>query len=131
MNTTIALNKSQLVALRRQDGTVTILLQPAYLYKSEERPGLDFGTVWLQDAELVLSESLVDGAPPELPCHIREGKLSVGADSYKNLVPALPQATEPVVLHLTFDASHTLTVKGASLRIQMVDEPLFLELFKP
>ena len=131
MNTAIALNKSQLVALRGQDGTVSILLQPAYLHKSEERPGVDFGTAWLQDVELILSESLVEGALPDLPCHIRESKLRVGTESYNNLFPAIPQVTGPVVLHLTCDADHTVTVKGASLRIQMVDEPLFLELFKP
>lgn len=131
MNSAIALRNSQVAAVLGPDATLTVLLQPAYLYKSEGQPGLDFGTVWLQDVQLVFREASIDGTLPTLPTRIESGHFTAGSERWQDLIPVSTSTTAACQLRLTFDSPQEITIHAKALHITLLDEPLFLELFKP
>ena len=113
------------------DGTVTVHFLPAYLHKSEGRPGLDPGTGWVQEARLFFAEASVSGDVPDFPCEVVEGELVVGAERYDNAIPVPLEVTAHVELRLVFDATHTVAISGRSVRLELLGEPRYVEEFKP
>ena len=48
---------SVLARVRREDGHTTLELRPAFIIKSEQMPGVDPGTLWTQDVDLIFREA--------------------------------------------------------------------------
>src|SRR5688500_14560382 len=102
MNTVIELHDTKVAEIVARQGTVTVHFLPAYLHKSEGRPGFDAGTGWVQDARLVFEDAFVSGRFPNLPCDVMEGELLVGAEHHDNSIPVPLEVAAPSELRLTF-----------------------------
>lgn len=131
MNTTIELHDSTVSEIANRNGTVIVHFVPAYLHKSEGRPGFDCGTGWVQDAQLIFAEGSFSGGCPDLPRNIMDGELMIGQELYANEVPVPLEFTGTAELRLVFDPRHAVTVKGQSARLQLLGEPRYVEKFEP
>ena len=131
MNTVIELHDSTVAEISSRAGTVIVRFVPAYLHKSEGRPGLDCGTGWIQDAQLRFGDALVTRACPDLPCDVTDGELAFGLERRDNEIPVPLEVTAPTELSLKFGSKHTVTVKGRSVRLELLGEAKYVEEFKP
>ena len=131
VNISIELHDSIVAGIMKRTGEVVVHFLPAYLHKSEGRPGIDAGTGWVQEARLNFADGLIGGTFPDLPCVVMEGELVVGVERFNNQVPAPLAVTAHTELHLVFDSTHTLTVTGRAVRLEFLGEPSYVEEFKP
>ena len=131
MNTTIELHDSIVAEITEPDGEVVVHFAPAYLHKSEGRPGVDAGTGWVQEARLIFAKASIGGSVPDLPCAVMDGELIVGAEQHDNQVTVPLAMVAHTELRLVFDSIHTVTVSGRSVRLELLGEPRYVEEFKP
>lgn len=131
MNTIIELHDSKVAEIATRDATVIVHFLPAYLHKSEGRPGFDSGTGWVQDARLIFADASASGGFPDLPCEVMDGELVVGSERHDNEIPVPLEVTAPAELRLIFDSIHTVTVTGRGVRLELFGEPRYVEEFKP
>jgi hypothetical protein len=59
------------------------------------------------------------------------GELVFGGDRRDNEIPVPLDATVSTELSLKFGPKHTVTVKGRSVRLELLGEPKYVEEFKP
>ncbi|MDB6033500.1 MAG: hypothetical protein JWM16_3838 [Verrucomicrobiales bacterium] len=130
LNTLIELHDSKVAEIDESNGTIVLRFLPAYLHKSEGRPGLDPGTGWVQDAQLVFTEGIASGDFPGLPCDVMDGELIVGTECHDNIIPVPLAVTAHTELRLVFGSKHTITITGRSIRLEFLGEPRFVEDFK-
>ena len=131
MNTSIELHDSTVAEITNQETRVIVHFLPAYLHKSEGRPGLDPGTGWVQEARLIFAGASVSGDFPDFPCDVMEGELVVAAERHDNEIPVPLVVTAHIELRLVFDSIHALTVIGRGVRLELLGEPTYVEEFKP
>jgi hypothetical protein len=131
VNTIIELHDSTVAEIVRSDGTVIVHFLPAYLHKSEGRPGFDSGTGWVQEARLIFVDAFVSGGFPDLPCRVMDGESVVGGERHGNIIPVPLEVTESTELRLIFDSTHIVTVTGRGVRLEMFGEPRYVEEFSP
>ena len=129
MNIIIELHDSKIAEIVSRHGTVIVHFLPAYLHKSEGRPGFDAGTGWVQDARLVFEDASISGDLPELPCGVMDGELLVGAERHDNSIPVPFEVTASSKLRIVFNSIHTVTVTGQSVRVELFGEPRYVEEF--
>jgi hypothetical protein len=130
MNTAIDLRESKVSEISRQGTTVTVLFQPARLHKSDGRPGVDFGTVWLQDLRLIFSEASVIGPLPDFPVNLTSGKSVTNGETQINLFPISLKPSGQCETTFLFD-DLTVEIAAREARLELLDEPLFLQVFSP
>lgn len=131
MNAKIEIHDSKVAEISRLDGAVLVHFLPAYLHKSQGRPGLDPGTGWVQEARLLFSDANVSGCLPDLPCDVTDGELLVGAERHDNAIPIPLTAVASTELRLVFDPAHIVLVTGQAVRLELVGEPRYVEPFNP
>ena len=129
VNSIIELHDSTVAEFATLDGAVIVHFLPAYLHKSEGRPGVDSGTGWVQEARLIFADASASGISPELPCDAIDGELVVGEERHDNEIPVPLEVTAPAQLRLIFDSIHTVTVKGRGVRLELLGEPRYVEDF--
>jgi hypothetical protein len=127
VNTIIELHDSTVAEIVKQGDMVSVHFLPAYLHKSESRPGIDSGTGWIQGARLIFTNAFISGVMPEFPSNIIDGDLSICTEPHNNEIPVPLDATGPVVLHLTFDSIHKVTIEGSDVRLELLGEPKCVE----
>ena len=131
VNATIELHDSIVAEITERYGEVIIHFRPAYLHKSEDRPGVDAGTGWVQEARLVFMGASVGGSVPDLPCAVMDGELVVGTEQHDNQIPVPFAIAAHTELRIIFDSVHTVTVNGQGVRLELLGEPRYVEEFKP
>jgi hypothetical protein len=129
MNSTIEIHDSRVAEISECDGTVIVHFKPAYLHKSDGRPAFDSGTTWAQEARLIFSEASVVGDFPEWPCDVMDGEIVLDGVCHSNLIPVLLEIETPTELRLVCDSAHTVTVASKRVRMELIDEPRFVEEF--
>lgn len=130
MNTIIELHDSKIAEITRKDDCVVLSFLPAYLHKSEGRPGFDSGTGWTQAAKLIFANASVSGNFPELPCTTMGGNLVIGGQLYDNEVPVPLDVAAAIELRLICDAVHEILVTGHGVRLELLGEARYIEEFK-
>jgi hypothetical protein len=130
VNTVIELHDSKVAEFATRDGVLIVHFRPAYLHKSKGRPGVDVGTGWIQEAQLIFAGASASGVPPQLPCVVIDGELALGEERYENEIPVPLDVTAPAQLRLIFDSTHTVTIKSRSVRLELLGEPSYVEKFK-
>ena len=100
-------------------------LESACLHKSKGRPGIDRGTVEIQDATLYFGYGKVEGIEDDLPSEILEGNLRVASSVFPNMITLPCQSSdEPVSLTWYLDPDHRkLVISGTSLRVVLQGAP--------
>ena len=91
MNSEVEIHDSRLVGVTPDGRDLVLRLAPAYVHRSAGRPGIDQGSGWLQDIDLVISEAVVESLPSEFPVDLSDGSFSDGEVRWDNSIP-LPLA---------------------------------------
>jgi hypothetical protein len=74
VNSIVEIHDSELAGTTLIGRDLALRLEPAYVHRSAGRPGIDRGSGWLQDIDLVISEANVESLPAELPAKRRKKK---------------------------------------------------------
>ncbi len=119
MNTTIEIHDSNVAEIVIREGTIVVNFRPAYLHKSEGRPGFDSGSGRPVD----FKDATSSGKIPILPLDVMDGSLVVGGELHDNLIPVPLMVSVPTELRLTSDSIHNLTVAGLVARLELLGEP--------
>lgn len=130
MNEMIELHDSQLVAFSWADGVAIILLRPVHVHRSEGRPGVDAGTVWLQEAMFTVTNAAVS-ALGKLPARVLDGSMRVGIEMRKNLIPSAGVFVADIELKLSLQGADHLTVRCDQLMVTLTGQAEFAENFEP
>jgi hypothetical protein len=129
VNSEIELHDSVISQIQEIDRSVIVELSPAYVHKSKVRPGLDAGTVWVQNARLRLSSATLSGYRPVPPEALSDGSLWVGGLKHKNLLPATIQAHGLVELRLVFATGEETVISAEAIALELTGESCYVEEF--
>jgi hypothetical protein len=130
VNTIIEIHDSTVAEIASLEGTVVVHFLPAYLHKSEGRPGIDSGTGWVQEGRLIFTDASVRGDLPNLPCNVMDGELIVDGEQHDNGIPVPLEVTAPSELCLSFCSAHVVKIIGRGVRLDLVGEPRYVEEFE-
>jgi hypothetical protein len=93
------------------------------------RPGIDQGSGWLQDIDLVISEAIVESLPSELPDSLSDGSFSVGEVCWDNAIPLPLAVAGAVVLTAVTIRGELLAVRGTGASAATLGEWRYVEEF--
>src|SRR5262245_43246197 len=127
----IELHDSTISAVSQQDSMVVLDFAPAYIRKSEQRPGIDAGTGWVQHARLRIDEASVQGLVPVLPADVWDGDLIIDSAKHENIIPLPLSVTQSVALHVEFCTGDHVTIKGFGASLELTGECKYIEDFVP
>jgi hypothetical protein len=128
MSDGLELYDSRVSHIAWEDGAALIHFSLAYIHKSKGKPGRDPGTVWSQEADLILYEASASRPLPALPNSIAEGFLEVGGIRHE-LIPLPFKRKVGARLYLQFADGSEAEISGKRPLIELLGEPLFLEDF--
>jgi hypothetical protein len=124
----IEIHDSTLSGIESVGRETHLLLSPAYVHRSEGRPGVDLGTGWLQEVAVIIREAVVESSPSRLPCWLSDGALSVGDKAWENAIPLpLDGRIGPVSLRAVTEHGEPVVVRGAGIEVVPRGEPRFVE----
>ncbi len=129
MNRMVEIHDSTFAGIEAVGPDVVVRLAPAYVHHSEGRPGVDPGSVWLQDVDLIIRQAAIESSPSRFPGWLSEGILSIGEAIWENVIP-LP-LTAPGVVSFSADTGEgeTLVVRGMDAEALPRGEPRYVEPF--
>lgn len=130
MNEMLELHDSEIVAFSWADGVAIILLRPVHVHRSEGSPGVDAGTVWLQEAMFTVTNASVS-AQGRLPAKVQDGTLRVGTEVRRNIIPSAGVFVGDIELELALKGADRLKVKCDQLMITLTGQAEQLEEFQP
>jgi len=122
----IALLDSKVLAVIAEQGALHLRLS-AYVHVSAGSPGIDPGTAWAQELDLVLGEARLEESPLEGTLWISEGEVAIDGAALQ-LLPLDLQRVGRVRVALA-GAEGRLLAEGASIFIATRGEPEFVEKF--
>lgn len=126
MSDSLELYDSRVSRIEWVNDVAKIYFSHACFHKSKGRPGRDAGTVWSQEAELVLWQAVASGPLPALPNTITEGFLEVGGIRHE-LVPLPFKRKVGARLYLLFADGSEIEIIGNRPLIELLGAPIFLE----
>ena len=130
-NRIIELHDSTVSAILEKDFSLVIELRPAYVHSSNGRPGIDPGSGWTQDADLVIREFDQLPIAAELPAWISDGELVVGEERFPNAIPIpLDRKRDNVQLDLVMATAETFSIRGRGVQLNLIGEAQFVEDFR-
>jgi hypothetical protein len=129
MNSEIELHDSTLAGVTPDGRDLVLCLAPAYVHRSAGRPGIDPGTGWLQEIDLVVSEAVVESLPSEFPVNLSDGSFSVGEVRWENSIPLPLAVSGHVSLVAVPCRGEMLAVRGTGASTGTRGEPRHLEEF--
>jgi hypothetical protein len=110
------------------DGHDVVIAMSAYVHESEGRPGIDAGTGWTQPVRITVFEGRVVRRHEGDRLWIMEGVISVGDETFDNMMPTHVIANGDVKLVFS-GAEGVLDVVGAGIRVEVTGEAVFVEGF--
>src|SRR3954447_25869367 len=87
LNNAVEIHDSTLAGVNNRGRDVVVRLVPAYVHCSEGRPGIDPGSGWLQDIDLVFRDAVIESLPSQLPSSLSDGDLCTGEGRWENGIP--------------------------------------------
>jgi hypothetical protein len=112
LNSEVEIHDSKLGGITPDGRDLVLRLEPAYVHRSAGRPGIDQGSVWRQDIDLVISEAVVETLPSELPVKLSDGSFSVGEVRWDNAIPLPLAVTDAIALDAVTSRGEPLAVRG-------------------
>lgn len=125
MNEAVELHDSEIRCIRRE-GHDVILELSLYLLVSQGRPGMDRGTGWEQDAELIISDARIQQTPDSDYMWILDGRVEVGSDTFDNLLPLPFDHSGPVTVRLN-GAEGSFVASGRHAKVVLKGLRRFIE----
>lgn len=114
-----------------EEGAKCVLdFRPAYVHRSEGRPGIDPGDGFWQDLRIVVCDAKIKKPDLVLPADIDDGLLTVGEIRMSNIAPTQFREEKKVVMKLfTMAGGAEIEIEGTSIEVQTIGEPRFAEHF--
>jgi hypothetical protein len=128
MNSVIELHDSEVAGITQSGGSIVVHFRPAYVHRSEGRPGIDPGSGWLQDLDLVVSEAVLISVFTELPRTILDGSLTVDG-VIDSIIPLPLDVSGAVRFSAESWNEERLVIQGTRATIVSVGEARYLEEF--
>ena len=129
MNGALEIHDSNLAGVELAGGDAVLQLDAAYVHRSEGRPGIDPGSGWVQDIDLVISEAAIESFPSDLPRALAGGALSAGGASWDNLIPLPLAVTGPISLSMATSKGEPVLIRGSGAEVVPRGEPRYIERF--
>lgn len=107
--------------------SVAILISPAYIYRSSGSHDVERGTIWLQDAVIVLHDCHLPIDFPRCPLVLHDGRVVAGEHIYDGTVPLPLAYIGPSRVDLTFEDGTSVCLSAAEIRIDALGEATYLE----
>jgi len=127
MNAALEFHDSTLAAIERRGSVLTVVLDPGYVHKSEQRAGTEARTGWHHVVHLAFEGGEAHGDVSSLPEELWGGSLQCGDTPYPHLVPAPLQFTGTVSLQLTCLSGRSLAVVGRAVSVALVGVGTYVE----
>jgi hypothetical protein len=126
----IELHDSRLTVVVLSDESVIVQFRPAYVHCSNGRPGVDAGTGWVQDIDLVIGEPRIESSLSQFPMILGHGALSIGGCVFENVIP-LPLDARGQAVGLWVEAinGERLALTGKWATTSYCGEPRYVEDF--
>ncbi|MHC5537270.1 hypothetical protein ACYOEI_03425 [Singulisphaera rosea] len=129
MNFEIEIHDSTLAEIIPEGRDLIFRLAPAYVHASTGRPGIDPGSGWLQDIDLVIVDAEVALLPTALPVELVDGSLSVDEVRRDHSIPLPLIASGMVSFTAETFRGDRLIVNGTGARSLPSGEPRYVENF--
>jgi hypothetical protein len=115
MKSAIEFQGSEVVELKVEEGALHVVLEPAYVHRSQGRPGVDSGSGFLQSAEIVFADAKYVEKEGPGSGSITEGFVTVAGKRYSDMMPLPITATGVVTAEFTFESGSVLSVTAAGI----------------
>jgi len=129
MNTAIELHDSRVIGITPSDSSVIVRFRPAYVHRSDGRPGFDPGSGWVQDCDLVVSEAVLESNFPVMPWVLDDGWLSFDDEVFENLMPLPLDVRGAVQFSARGLNGERQDILGTRATVSAVGEARYVELF--
>ena len=126
----IEFHDSTVAGITPSENSIIVQFRPAYVHRSDGRPGFDAGSGFLQNLDLVLSEAVLKSTFTELPCDLGDGSLSVGNEVFDNLVPHPFDLRGKVRFSAINEHAERLDIQGTQAIVLPVGEARYLERYE-
>ena len=130
MNTAFEFHDSVLAEIKEEGGHCLLLFRPAYIHRSEGRPGVDVGEGFTQNLQNMVGDAKVNRRECQFPLEITNGSITLGDERVSNVVPIpLYEKKEVLLKMLPIWGSAEIEIEGRSIEIRTIDEAVFVESF--
>ncbi len=99
MPSVIELHDSIVTGCEELDGSVVLLLSPAWLHRAPANPGFAAGDVFTLDVDVILRLGAFRRPFTELPTERQGGSISVAGDRFDNCIPSPLDGIGVVIFH--------------------------------
>jgi len=115
----IELHDSEISAIEERNGAIVIKFSHAYIHMN--------GKGWSQQLDLIVNAATQESEQTSFPAKVSDGKLKTKLGPYHNLL-ILPLDTDgDVEMLIEFFTGKVVTIRGSSIHVSYVTEPVFLE----
>ena len=129
MNSEVEIHDSTLASITPDGRDLVLCLAPAYVHRSAGRPGIDQGSGWLQDIDLVISEAVVESSPSDFPVDLSEGSFTDGEVRWDNSIPLPLAVWGAVSLTVMTCRGEILAVRGTGASVVTRGDARYVEEF--
>jgi hypothetical protein len=132
-NRAIEIHDSVLAAISFTQGEAQLHFSSVYIHQSEDVPGRNAGTGWVQKAVLRIHEARVDGSFSEFPVNLTNGQIRMGENVLENEIPVPLHHKGAFELRLQAMWQNQVTVSftGSGAELELLGEPKYVEEFRP
>ena len=127
MNSMIEIHDSRLAEIAWESGDLVLRFAPAYVHRSEGRPGFDVGSGWLLELDLRIAAAVAESLPTNIPVSLADGRFFEGEIGWDNTIPLPLGFDGEVSLRAITGESEWLIVRGQGASIVERGEPVYLE----
>jgi hypothetical protein len=129
MNSAVEIHDSTLASVEAVSNDVIVRLSPAYVHRSEGRPGVDNGTGSRQDVDLIIRGAIVESSPIRIPCWLADGTLSAGETSWDNCIPLPLDVSGATVFEAVTENGEKIVISGVGAEALLKGDALYFEEF--
>jgi hypothetical protein len=127
-NAALEFHDSEVSGVHFMSGCVHVTFSAAYVHRSNEVPGVDVGSGYMQSVQLLLREAVLSGPLNDCVGKLSDGNLRVNGRSV-NLVPLPFEAAGQIALILQFSNGASFSAAGSSVQLHQTSAPRFVEHF--
>lgn len=129
INSIIELHDSWIVGVVTHGNSILVKFGPAYIHRSRGRPGIDQGTGWVQELELIFDDAVLQSEFTEIPCQLEGGTLSIEGHVVENAIPLPIDVRGTIRFSSVSMNGATLVIVGNRIQLGRIQEAVYVEEF--
>jgi hypothetical protein len=129
-NSAIEIHDSILDGISIVDKNAVLNFSRVYIHQSAGRPLVDAGSVWVQRAQLLIRDAVIDGSFSDWPRDLLDGYIRLSGSVLDNEIPIPLSHRGEVELRLG-SRGEIVTITGKAARLDLVGERGYVEEFEP